>query len=207
MSEKTQKSVASKKMSSKKMIKENDLYSAAYELFITKGIHNTAIDDIVKKAGVAKGTFYLYFKDKYDIINRIILNKSSMVLKEALKKTEEKEFESFIHMLLFYVEYIIEYFKENKLLLKLINKNFSWGVYRRAIMQPEQYEEMSKLVDTFISNMKELNMDEKEAEKTLFMIIELTGNVCYSSIILGEPYEIDDMKPVLFKTIEKMIRP
>lgn len=195
------------KMSSKKMLKEKDLYSAAYELFTTKGIHNTAIDDIVKKAGVAKGTFYLYFKDKYDIINKIILQKSSMVLKEAFQKTEEKEFDSFADMLLFCVDYIIEYFKENKLMLKLINKNFSWGVYRRAIMQPKQYDEMTKLAETFINNMRELNMDEQEAEKTLFMIIELTGNVCYSSIILEEPYGIDEMKPILFRTIERMIKP
>ncbi len=206
MSEKKEKT-ATGKMASKKMLKENDLFSAAYELFTTKGIHNTAIDDIVKKAGVAKGTFYLYFKDKYDIINKIILQKSSMVLKEALKKTEEQDFDSFIDMLLFNVDYIIEYFKENKLMLKLINKNFSWGVYRRAIMQPKQYDEMSKLVETFITNMKQLNMDEQEAEKTLFMIIELTGNVCYSSIILEEPYSIDEMKPILFRTIERMIRP
>ena len=44
---------------------------AGYDLFITKGINNTVIDDIVKKAGVAKGTFYLYFKDKYDLVNWI----------------------------------------------------------------------------------------------------------------------------------------
>lgn len=204
---KTKETVKSKKVSNKKMMKENDLYSAAYELFTTKGIQNTAIDDIVKKAGVAKGTFYLYFKDKYDIINRIILQKSSMVLKEALKKTREEHFDNFTAMLLFYVDYIIEYFKENKLTLKLINKNFSWGVYRRAIMQPEQYEEMSELIEIFISSMKELNMDNEEAEKTLFMIIELTGAVCYSSIILEEPYGIDEMKPALFKSIEKMLKP
>ncbi len=204
---KTKEIMKSKKVSNKKMMKENDLYSAAYELFTTKGIQNTAIDDIVKKAGVAKGTFYLYFKDKYDIINRIILQKSSMVLKEALEKTKEEHFNNFTTMLLFYVDYIIEYFKENKLTLKLINKNFSWGVYRRAIMQPEQYEEMSRLVETFISSMKELNMDNEEAEKTLFMIIELTGSVCYSSIILEEPYGIDEMKPALFKSIEKMLKP
>ena len=31
--------------------KENSLYEAAYDLFTTKGIHDTAISDIVKKAG------------------------------------------------------------------------------------------------------------------------------------------------------------
>ncbi|MBU5592918.1 TetR/AcrR family transcriptional regulator [Clostridium sp. MSJ-4] len=190
----------------KKNMKEKDLYSAAYDLFTTKGIQNTAIDDIVKKAGVAKGTFYLYFKDKYDIINKIILQKSSMVIKEAMEKTKERTFDSFTDMFLFNVDYIIEYFKDNKLMLKLINKNFSWGVYRRAIMQPEQHADMREIVAVFITNMKALGIDEEECEKTLFMIIELIGSVCYSSIILEEPYGIDSMKPTLFKTIEKMLK-
>ncbi|MFQ9345252.1 MAG: TetR/AcrR family transcriptional regulator [Coprococcus sp.] len=42
--------------------KKEALFRTAYELFTTKGINSTAISDIVEKAGVAKGTFYLYFK-------------------------------------------------------------------------------------------------------------------------------------------------
>ena len=38
--------------------------------FTSKGIQKTSISDIVEDAGVAKGTFYLYFKDKYDIRNK-----------------------------------------------------------------------------------------------------------------------------------------
>ena len=75
------------KVEKNKKQKENSLYDAAYDLFTTKGINNTAISEIVKKAGVAKGTFYLYFKDKYDILDKIILNKSSQVLSEAITKT------------------------------------------------------------------------------------------------------------------------
>ena len=62
--------------------KENSLYDAAYELFITKGINNTAISDIVKHAGVGKGTFYLYFKNKHDILDKIIIRKSYEILQE-----------------------------------------------------------------------------------------------------------------------------
>lgn len=43
--------------------KKEALFRTAYELFTTKGINSTAISDIVEKAGVAKGTFYLYCKD------------------------------------------------------------------------------------------------------------------------------------------------
>ena len=198
------KSVSSK-VGEKKRKKEIELFSAAYELFTTKGTQNTAIDDIVKRAGVAKGTFYLYFKDKYDIINRLILQKSSQVIKEAVEKTEEQKLEKFEDRTLFFIDYVINYFKENKLMLKLINKNFSWGLFRRALRNPEQYKEMEEIVEIFIGNLVEKNMNLDEAELTLFMIFELVGSVCYSSIILEEPATIDEIKPILFKKVLAMI--
>lgn len=198
------KSVSSK-VGEKKRKKEIELFSAAYELFTTKGTQNTAIDDIVKRAGVAKGTFYLYFKDKYDIINRLILQKSSQVIKEAVEKTEEQKLEKFEDRTLFFIDYVINYFKENKLMLKLINKNFSWGLFRRALRNPEQYKEMEGIVEIFIVNLVEKNMNLDEAELTLFMIFELVGSVCYSSIILEEPTTIDEIKPILFKKVLAMI--
>ena len=60
--------------------KKEALFRTAYELFTTKGINSTAISDIVEKAGVAKGTFYLYFKDKYDIKNKLIAHKTKELL-------------------------------------------------------------------------------------------------------------------------------
>ena len=59
------------KVDENKKKKKEALFNTAYELFTTKGINATAISDIVEKAGVAKGTFYLYFKDKYDIKNKL----------------------------------------------------------------------------------------------------------------------------------------
>ena len=48
------------------------LFQSAYDLFLNQGIEKTSISDIAKKAGVAKGTFYLYFADKYEIRDRLI---------------------------------------------------------------------------------------------------------------------------------------
>ena len=47
----------------KKAAKRKRLLDAAYTLFQEKGAANTTINDIVKEAKVAKGTFYLYFRD------------------------------------------------------------------------------------------------------------------------------------------------
>ena len=47
------------------------LVSAAMELFAKKGFDKTTVDEIVARAGVAKGTFYLYFKSKDDLIKEL----------------------------------------------------------------------------------------------------------------------------------------
>jgi AcrR family transcriptional regulator len=47
--------------------KRNAIVSAATGLFQNKGLGETSIDDIVNRAGIGKGTFYKYFKDKDDL--------------------------------------------------------------------------------------------------------------------------------------------
>lgn len=196
------------KVKENKKRKEEELYTAAYELFTTKGTNNTAIDEIVKKAGVAKGTFYLYFKDKYDIINKLILKKSIQIVEEGMKKTEEEKIEAFEDQTIFFIDYVINYFKTNKLLLKLINKNFSCGLYKRTMLSNEEsHRGVQEVMKFFMENLQsKYNMSLEEAELTLFMIFELVGGVCYSSIVLGEPEDIDMIKPFLFKKILAMMR-
>ncbi len=47
------------------------ILSAAKEMFAIKGYHETSINDIIKRAGIARGTFYLYFKDKRGIFDAL----------------------------------------------------------------------------------------------------------------------------------------
>ncbi|GIO30333.1 MULTISPECIES: TetR/AcrR family transcriptional regulator [Paenibacillus] len=44
--------------------RRNEILNAAMELFNTKGFEQTSVSDIVKKIGVAQGTFYYYFQSK-----------------------------------------------------------------------------------------------------------------------------------------------
>jgi len=47
------------------------IVQVATELFANKGFDRATVDEIVARAGVAKGTFYLYFKSKEDLIKEI----------------------------------------------------------------------------------------------------------------------------------------
>ncbi len=53
-------------------IRKNEIVEAAQELFATKGYEQTAVSDIVKKVGVAQGTFYYYFNSKDEILNIVL---------------------------------------------------------------------------------------------------------------------------------------
>ncbi|WP_425447961.1 TetR family transcriptional regulator [Dethiothermospora halolimnae] len=50
------------------------IVQSAIELFRDKGYYNTSIDEIVNRAGIAKGTYYYYFKQKDDVLLKIINN-------------------------------------------------------------------------------------------------------------------------------------
>ena len=50
---------------------KNKIIEAAKELIKDKGLSNVSVDDITKQAGVAKGSFYVYFKKKEDIVGEI----------------------------------------------------------------------------------------------------------------------------------------
>ena len=48
------------------------IVEAAMDEFIARGYAATRLDDVAKRAGVAKGTLYLYFKDKETMFEELI---------------------------------------------------------------------------------------------------------------------------------------
>lgn len=52
--------------------RRNEILDAAEILFTTKGYGKTTIVDILNKVGIAKGTFYYYFKSKEEVMEAII---------------------------------------------------------------------------------------------------------------------------------------
>lgn len=53
--------------------RRNEIMDAAHMLFLTKGYNKTTIIDILTEVGIAKGTFYYYFKSKEEIMDAIIM--------------------------------------------------------------------------------------------------------------------------------------
>ena len=52
--------------------RRNEILDAAQALFTGKGYNKTTIIDILERVGIAKGTFYYYFKSKEEVMDAII---------------------------------------------------------------------------------------------------------------------------------------
>ena len=49
-----------------------ELLAAALDLFVEKGFAGTRLDDVAARAGVSKGTLYLYFENKEDLFKEVV---------------------------------------------------------------------------------------------------------------------------------------
>ncbi|MCR4787698.1 MAG: TetR/AcrR family transcriptional regulator [Lachnospiraceae bacterium] len=52
--------------------RKQDLLKIAYNMFLTRGYENTSVDEIIAEAGIAKGTYYYYFKSKEEMLEEVI---------------------------------------------------------------------------------------------------------------------------------------
>ncbi len=53
----------------KPAVRQAEILEVARQLFQAKGYEATSVDEIVRTADIAKGTFYYYFKSKEDVLN------------------------------------------------------------------------------------------------------------------------------------------
>ncbi len=197
--------INNQKIKENKEEKEQNLTAAALKLFTEKGVKATSVQEITKEAGVAKGTFYLYFKDKYELQDYLIAKKSKQLFNDAIKSLNKNKSDNYIDNFIYVIDFIIDKLTKNKLLLKFISKNLSWGLYN---------DKLSKLIDDqsigvqdfFLTELKNNNVKIKNPELKLYMIIELVSGTIFSSIMNSKPMPIKELKPYLYEEIKSMLK-
>jgi len=78
-----------------KETREREILAAAKKIFFEKGFKNAPMEEIARKAGVSKGTVYLYFKNKEDLYLFLMLPVATE-LKRRMQNFE-REFDSGKH--------------------------------------------------------------------------------------------------------------
>lgn len=189
----------------KKNRKRKSILDAAYALFTANSFSSTAIDDVVKRAGIAKGTFYLYFRDKYDLLDQIIAYRSTLALKDAWHRLlEERESRDMISLeqVTFYISCLIDYMERNRELLAVISKNLSMTM---KIFSCVEDEEIRQAVNEMIALFMREGHGRSEATSMLYIVADMVASVCCDAILYKRPGPIDEVRPALFLTLKKIL--
>ncbi|MCA9628168.1 MAG: TetR/AcrR family transcriptional regulator [Myxococcales bacterium] len=92
------KTTAARPRASDRQARRQQILEAARVVFAKRGYHQTTIEHIVAEAGVARGTFYLYFEDKRSVFGelidrfsaRISMAISSIIVDDATRSVAEQ---------------------------------------------------------------------------------------------------------------------
>lgn len=194
------------KIEIKKENKRKDLLNAAFDLFVSKGFHNTSIADIVGKAGIAKGTFYLYFKDKTDIRNRLISSKATQLFREACLKLDRAQVTGGLdEQFIFLTDEILRALEADKSLLFFLSKHLSWGIFRSSMTEEKTPDGISarEMYEHLIARSG-CRFDNPEI--IIYLVIELVAGVSYNAILYHDPADIEELKPYLHTMIRRIVK-
>ena len=123
--------------------KKRKILEKAFELFRKNGYTDTKVEDITRKLGISKGSFYTYFKTKEELLCEVL----ESVKKSEMKKYSKVEIDENPRKTL--ENFIKERFKS---FLELLN-NVDIGIVRsfaQNTIARKFHEEMTKFFKSFI---------------------------------------------------------
>ena len=188
----------------KKLEKKKKIIETAYQLFINAGISATAIDDVVKSAGIARGTFYLYFKDKSDLLEQMVFYKSAETMKELMLETEQmlSPEVGFLTLVRRFVELFIRFYAEHKDVMMVLSKNMtSFLRHFPDLQDPEAQAFYDKIVDRFVA----YGYTRDNAHKMIYIVIEMLSSVCADAILYDKPFTLSSLRRMITESAVSLI--
>jgi AcrR family transcriptional regulator len=79
----------------RKDARPQEILAAALDLFIEKGYAATRADEVASRAGVSKGTVYLYFDNKEELFKAVVRQSFGPALQEAIELVDHYQGSSF----------------------------------------------------------------------------------------------------------------
>ena len=198
----------SEKILQKKTKKRKDILDSSYELFTTTGFRNTSIRQIAMNAGVAKGTFYLYFDSKEDVRDELIKIRSSELLLKAMAALDEEKSNHIMNaadQVVFLSDYILNILRSDLTLLKFISKNLNWSTLYNSKSEDQDGIEVIDFHAFIKDSLEKDGIKLKNPELVIYTILELLNSTCYNVILKEEPVSFEEYKPYLYDTIRMIV--
>jgi AcrR family transcriptional regulator len=169
------------------------ILNAAKHLFDRRGYRDTTVDDITRRAEIAHGTFYLYFRGKSEILRELsdaALSEFDGIATHEFRTREE------VSAL---VRQMLEVYQRNRLMMRLLREASATDAHFR-----ENYDEVlvGVLVDHLRDNIDrvnshlgpELRVDPRGAARAIVGMFE---SFAYGIFVGGEKFTVDEAVEIL----------
>ncbi len=162
------------------------LLTSAIKIFAKKGYWKTRVDDIVNDAGVAKGTFYLYFSSKDECFKEVLLTLHKNTL-EVMKNAKDIKELSFI-----FIKRVFQYKELSKVFLfeaigsseEFRNLFFEFKSNFKKIFKKFLHDELSlSIIIGFLREIVEQDIifEGKSLEETIKKVRCFFNNFCFNN--------------------------
>lgn len=158
-------------------ITQNTILESALEIFLEKGFGAASVPEIVKRASVAQGTFYRYFKNKKECLNRLVEQLVVMFtedIKYSLEDTSE-------NALITGPARAISSIRKNKPLIQLV-------ILERRSMDPEMMERLFRMRTLVFQDSVKRYIERGDSEQAATIKAQLVNNLI-DNVIVSEVLE------------------
>lgn len=147
--------------------KREQLLEAATKLILKKGYSHTSVEDITNEMGIAKGSFYTYFKSKNLLLQTIAEKKiEEMVEKQDGILENSLSFEETLkNIILVRLKFSHESMKRELVLISLIKNIEALSPENREILKKIEQINIDFIKKLLIKFKKEINAEEKEFQR------------------------------------------
>ena len=185
--------------------RRSEILDVAQNLFYTKGYMKTTIIDILNEVGIAKGTFYYYFKSKEEVLDAIIERVSNQETAKALKVVEDTKLTAYEKLFRVLMGQKEEESRDKQELIEQINQVENIEMQHKSMIQTIKC--LTPIFESIIrQGMLEETMDTRYPRETVEFILITALSIFDRDIIsgMGEDARVQQIQAFVYLT-ERLI--
>ncbi|MFE4714326.1 TetR/AcrR family transcriptional regulator [Paenibacillus sp. NPDC056722] len=189
-----------KRVNKKPEIRRHEIIETSLELFREKGYDQTAVSDIVKKMGIAQGTFFYHFKTKKDImiaiVERLVDEKITKI--KALAETEEMNAEAKLYAILWRQSY------DDESIIEFLHHEYNASIHQKVLVQIVQ-ESVPYVIQILEQGVSEEIFQIQDLQETAEFILVGVNIMFDTGIFSWQENTLDQKKLAFNRIVERML--
>ncbi|MDD3725943.1 MAG: TetR/AcrR family transcriptional regulator [Candidatus Ratteibacteria bacterium] len=185
--------------------KKDLILKASLRIISEKGYSATTIEEITEKAGVGKGTFYLYFEDKTDLFYSLIKEEFDNLIQETIKTVEE--IDGFFEKIRKGIEKYLSYYEKNYFLFKILLQEKPF-LKRKSFDHcwTDFFSRWSFIKEIIEEQIKAGKIKDMDTDDIIYSLLGLLHVHIHRWILGGRRYSLTDKTDMIYQIFISGIR-